>query len=234
MADRRMFSKTIVNSARFLKMPASSRLLYYDLGMAADDEGVAEAYTVMQMTGASGDDLNVLVARGFVRVLNDDLVIVILDWKKNNLIKNDRFHESIYHDLVESKNSTILVPDCFQVGSKLEPEVRLGKYSTKDAQIDTQKSRFDVFWNDYPRKENKKKAYDAWKKIRIDDSLFDTIISKLDIMKRSDAWLRDNGKYIPYASTWLNGRRWEDEIEQPDQPKPKPFVIGDDGHAHYV
>ena len=40
MAERRMFAKSVINSARFLMMPASSRLLYYDFGMSADDDGI--------------------------------------------------------------------------------------------------------------------------------------------------------------------------------------------------
>ncbi|MFR5026440.1 MAG: hypothetical protein ACLTC3_09855 [Evtepia gabavorous] len=87
VAERRMFSKSIIGAARFLRMPATSRLLYYDLGMQADDDGVVEAFSVMRLTGATEDDLRVLVTKGFVRVLNDDLVTLISDWSKNNLIK---------------------------------------------------------------------------------------------------------------------------------------------------
>lgn len=105
MAERRMFSKKVIGSARFLRMPPSSRLLYYDLGMYADDDGIVEAFTVMRMTGAVEDDLRVLVAKGFVRVLNDDLVSAIVDWKKNNLIKNDRYTPSIYKDLLVQLNA---------------------------------------------------------------------------------------------------------------------------------
>ena len=105
MAERRMFSKKVIGSARFLRMPPSSRLLYYDLGMYADDDGVVEAFTVMRMTGAVEDDLRVLVAKGFVRVLNDDMVSAIVDWKKNNLIKNDRYTPSIYKDLLVQLNT---------------------------------------------------------------------------------------------------------------------------------
>lgn len=100
MAERRMFAKSIINSARFLMMPVSSRLLYYDLGMAADDEGVVEAYMVMKMTGAGEDDLRVLVSKGFLRILNEECVAYITDWKRNNQIRGDRFQESCYHDLL--------------------------------------------------------------------------------------------------------------------------------------
>ena len=102
MAERRMFARAIVGSARFLRMPASSRLLYYDLGVAADDDGVVEAFTVMRSTGASEDDLRVLVSKNFVQVLNDDLVVVILDWRVNNQIRKDRYRPSIYHDSLVS------------------------------------------------------------------------------------------------------------------------------------
>lgn len=100
MAERRMFAKSIIGSARFLRMPPSSRLLYYDLGMYADDDGVVEAFSVMRQTGATEDDLRVLVSKGFVKVLNDDLVSYIMDWNVNNSIRKDRYHPSIYKDLV--------------------------------------------------------------------------------------------------------------------------------------
>lgn len=100
MAERRMFAKAVIGSARFLTMPPSSRLLYYDLGMAADDDGVVEAFTVMRTTGAVEDDLRVLVSKGFVSVLNDELVSFIVDWSKNNQIRRDRYSPSIYAELL--------------------------------------------------------------------------------------------------------------------------------------
>ena len=107
-----MFAKSIIGSARFLKMPPTSRLLYYDLGMQADDDGVVEAFPVMRLTGATEDDLKVLISKGFVRVLNEDLVTYISDWKRNNLIKKDRYNPSPYHELlVKLDSGTQLEPD---------------------------------------------------------------------------------------------------------------------------
>ena len=100
MAQRRMFSKAIVNSARFLRMPQTSRLLYYDLGMSADDEGVVEAFTVLRTTGAAEEDLRILASKGFVVVLNEELVTYITDWTINNQIRKDRFSPSIYGELL--------------------------------------------------------------------------------------------------------------------------------------
>ena len=126
MAERRMFAKSIIGSARFLRMPPTSRLLYYDLGMDADDDGCVEAFAVMRKTGAAEDDLRVLVSKGFVRVLNDDLVSLILDWKTNNYIQKDRYHPSIYAKLIDNPP---LDTECIQTVSDMDTEVRLGKDS---------------------------------------------------------------------------------------------------------
>ena len=100
MANRRMFSIKIIDSAKFLKMPSSSRLLYYDLGMRADDDGIVEAFNVLRMTGATEDDLRVLTAKGYIKILNDDLVTFITDWNEHNKIRADRKVDSIYKDLL--------------------------------------------------------------------------------------------------------------------------------------
>lgn len=137
MATRRMFSKTVVNSARFLRMPQTSRLLYYDLGMAADDDGVVEAFTVIRTTGAAEDDLRVLHSRGFVIILNDDLVSYISDWKRNNLIKSDRYTESIYKDLLVKvvTNSDADSMPCIPNGTQMEP-----KWNPNGTQLEPQDS----------------------------------------------------------------------------------------------
>ena len=122
-----MFAKAIIGSARFLRMPATSRLLYYDLGMEADDDGCVEAFAVMRKTGANDDDLRVLVSKGFVSVLNEDLVSLILDWKTNNYIQKDRYHPSIYVKLIDQ---TPLDTERIQAVSEMDTQVRLGKVST--------------------------------------------------------------------------------------------------------
>ena len=107
MADRRMFSKRIVRSAKFLKMPVSSRELYWQLGIEADDDGIVEAFNTMRITGATEDDLKVLASKGFVQVLNEDLVTYILDWNENNKLRADRKVDSIYKNLLIQVNPDV-------------------------------------------------------------------------------------------------------------------------------
>ncbi len=73
---------------------------------------------------------------------------------------------------------------------------------------------FDIFWEKYPRKTSKQQAITAWKRIKPDGELVEEIMSSLERHKKSEQWIRDNGRYIPYPATWLNGRRWEDEITE--------------------
>lgn len=120
-----MFSKRIVESARFLKMPPSTQNLYFHLGLNADDDGVVEGYNVMMQTGATEDDLKLLVAKGFVTVLNDDLVTYINDWRENNRIRADRKVDSIYKNLLVKMIPDIeLQPSRIRADTKKKPGVK--------------------------------------------------------------------------------------------------------------
>ena len=98
MADKRMFAKTIVDSDNFLEMPMSARLLYYDLGMRADDDGfVNSPKKIMRIIGASTDDMNILIARKFI-IPFDSGIVVIRHWRINNYLRKDRYTETTYRD----------------------------------------------------------------------------------------------------------------------------------------
>ena len=71
------------------------------------------------------------------------------------------------------------------------------------------------FWEAYPKKVAKKEALKAFKKLNPDESLFKVILKALKPQRDSAQWKRDGGQYIPHAASWLNGRRWEDELDNP-------------------
>lgn len=74
------------------------------------------------------------------------------------------------------------------------------------------KERFELFWKEYPRKVNKFKTEEWFNKNNLTKEQFDLIISKLKKYKDTTDWKKDNGKYIPYPTTWLNQKRYEDEV----------------------
>ena len=98
MAERRMFNKQITRSDAFLDMPRSTRLLYYDLNLDADDDGFVDKYkSIMRLTGASEDDLKLLIAKSFI-IPFETGVIVIKHWRMNNLIRSDRYKPTVYQE----------------------------------------------------------------------------------------------------------------------------------------
>ena len=79
------------------------------------------------------------------------------------------------------------------------------------AQPQTIDERFDKFWKAYPKRKDKKRAYKVFMKIKPNDKLLEKMLSCIEREKQSLDWLKDNGQYIPYPSSWLNGERWNDE-----------------------
>lgn len=77
---------------------------------------------------------------------------------------------------------------------------------------------FDEFWAAYPRHVAKQDAAKAFAKLRADDALLRRILAALEVAKQSRDWLKDGGQFVPHAATWLNGRRWDDEIPGCDPP----------------
>lgn len=98
MAQKRMFSKSITSTDKFLDMPATTQNLYFHLNMNADDDGfVGSPRTVMRTVGASQDDMNILIGKQFLLVFESG-VIVIKDWKIHNYIRKDTYKATIYSD----------------------------------------------------------------------------------------------------------------------------------------
>lgn len=87
--------------------------------------------------------------------------------------------------------------------------IKLQKKKQEKKTIDEEALRkFDEFWQAYPRKTNKKNAYMMWCRITMTDELFAKIMHTLTLQKNN--W--EDVHFIPHASTWLNGERWNDEV----------------------
>lgn len=96
MAERRMFSKVVIDSDTFLDMPLSAQALYFHLSMRADDDGfVNNPKRIQAYVGASTDDLKILLAKHFL-IPFESGVVVIKHWKIHNYIQKDRYKETYY------------------------------------------------------------------------------------------------------------------------------------------
>ena len=68
---------------------------------------------------------------------------------------------------------------------------------------------FETFWNAYPRKEGKQKARAAFAKVT---EPVEILLDAIEDHKKSAQWEKDGGQFIPHAATWLNGKRWLDQM----------------------
>ena len=85
---------------------------------------------------------------------------------------------------------------------------------------------FSWWYEHYPRKVARSDAVKAWDKLAPDDALQKVMIQAVEKQKRSPAWLKDNGDFIPHPATWINGRRWEDQgIVLPNSPPSMEEII---------
>lgn len=217
MAIRRMFSKTITNSSNFLMMPNSSQNLYFHFGMNADDDGFCEHFTIMRMTESKPDDLKILQAKGFVHVF-DDRVLVILDWKENNYLRPDRYTPSKYLELYKEEIQKLSCPLPAGIPCDIPDDIplpdtgkdrlgkdRLGKVKNKAVPEESLNS-FEIFWNLYNHKVNKKKALDEW--LKINPEIHQTIYDHARIYRDSK-----KGSEFPYnPNNYLKDEHWNDEI----------------------
>ena len=75
MADRRMMSKTVIDTDMFLDMPISAQSLYFHLLLRADDDGfLKNIKTIMRTVGASPDDIKLLIAKQYLLLFESGVV----------------------------------------------------------------------------------------------------------------------------------------------------------------
>ena len=142
MAQKRMFSLNVVDTDNFLEMPISSRLLYYELGMRADDDGFVDNWKkILLFTGLKQDDLKVLISKKFI-IPFESGVIVIRHWRLNNYLQNDRTKPTIYQEELkqlglDDNNVYIMDTECIHSIDKYS----IDKYSIEEKE-NTKRKRF--------------------------------------------------------------------------------------------
>jgi hypothetical protein len=90
-------------------------------------------------------------------------------------------------------------------------EKRRDKSSIEQQAARATANRFDEFWAAYPVKKGRAGAMAKWKARKL-DAIADQIIDDVKRRKAEDRQWLDG--YVPHGSTYVNGRGWEDAIEQ--------------------
>lgn len=215
-----MFSLKIVGSDAFLDMPFSTRELYFQLGMYADDDGFVSPRKIMRMTGASDDDLKILLGKNFL-IPFESGVVVVKHWKMNNELKKDRYTPSQYGEerraLYIKENGAYTLdaaqgtPLCLQNGSSLDTQVRIGKDSI-DKNIQGDKVPCGEFKNVFLTVEEKKKLLARYGRS-----------ATVQIVEELSTYMKSKGKaYRDHYATLLNWAKRKGVVEQQKPAEPVP------------
>lgn len=232
MAQKRMFDKTVTRSDIFLEMPDSTQNLYFHLSMEADDDGFVDNWkSIMRMIGKKEDDLKILIAKSFL-IPFESGIIVIKHWRINNYLRKDRYHETKHLKekamLKVENNEEYSLKEEFGIPTVNREKNRIEKNSIvynilpqnpfceegESSQKTSQNSQlFDYFWKNYPKKKDKGNAEKWFDKHKPSEELVNLMVKQIERLKDTQDWKKNDGQFIPYPSTWLNSKGWEDEFE---------------------
>lgn len=207
MATRRMFSLDVVNTDLFLDMPVSAQCLYFHLGMRADDDGfIASPKQIMRMATCTQDDMKILVSKGFV-IPFESGIVVIRHWKQHNYIQSDRYRKTKYteeKDRLELKDNVyVLDTERIQSSSKADTQYRLSKNIVRDRD-NNYSVHFESFWNAYPRKKEKAKAYKCYNARLNDGYSEEELLTAATEYAKECKERKTEERYIKLGSTFLS------------------------------
>jgi hypothetical protein len=144
------------------------------------------------LDSCGGGDLGGVVFPRFFRFLGGKTTKT--KTKTNTNTTPTRVREEKIEKEIEKKIEKALGTEIEKVSSRIEKE-----------------EAFSIFWKTYPRKDSKVPAQKAYDKLNPSAELQQQILDAVQRFKGCDQWVREGGKFIPFASTWLNQKRWEDE-----------------------
>lgn len=230
MANRRSISKSISISRRLAKVSQLSALLFTwmiphtdDGGNIAGDPETVKAL-VMPARPETVDQINGCI---------DELVKIEL--LAQYMIANDRFlHMNKWeeHQTLRLDRPSFIYP-AYPLATTRQPNGNHSAAELNRTELNrtekntTYAAQFEELWKMYPRKVSKPTAYRSWKKEKISAELHKKMMDALKNHLESDQWTRDEGRYIPHPTTWLNQRRWEGMLPKAKPAEKKPYYLGD-------
>lgn len=235
MGNRRMISKTVTQTQRFLRLPLEAQALYFHLIQNSDDDGVVEAFPVVRMIGVSEDSLGLLIVKDFIRPLNDEMVYFIVDFHEQNTIKKDRYKKSVYHELLETLKSQgfyEVEPNGFQSGNQTETNGFPNISQYKSSQDNLSQSRSSQKDEDEHENTIFEKLKSAFGQMSVNGTMMEEVRDLLEIHGKElviyalEVTILNAGKSIRYTrsilSNWQGlGLKTVEQVKQHEEQRQK-------------
>ena len=143
-------------------------------------------------------------------------------WSKSLLIRMQEMN--IKRDKARASAFARWKPDANALQTQCDGNARKER-KVKEKKDKTVYLGFDKFYSKYPKKQGKEDARKAFSKIAITDELLERIVAAVEANAKTEAWTKDDGKFVPLPATWLRGKRWEDEVNGNGKVahEPRPF-----------
>lgn len=221
MANRRMISKSISVSSKVNSISDFAALLFTwmvphgdDYGVLDGDEGTIKALVVprrKQTEVQVGHALSEIQKIGLIwwYIYKNKKYIQFINWEEHQegLHKRTGSKHPLYMDCRQDSRNFREIP-----GNSPLTEPNLREPNRREENSPSSYDYFSDFWVEYPRKEKKAEAKTLFQKLKMNDELMVSVMNGLARCKMSADWLKDGGKFIPHAPTWIRGRRWEDGL----------------------
>lgn len=139
--------------------------------------------------------------------------------RRNNLKKShmEEHMEEHMDDHMENENININ-ENINLIENKNRDKGVIGEEEEETEILDIWEIQFNEFYNLYPKKVKKQDVKKWFKKNKPSNELFSSMMNSLEQFRASKDWQKDGGQFIPYPSTWLNQKRWEDEDIERNKP----------------
>lgn len=221
MAERRCFSRKVVESDDFRCLSDSCQALYFHLNMAADDDGFLNgAGAIASMSPGGAENLKELVNAGFL--LRFGNIYVVKHWRISNTLKSDRMKPLMFPSVaakvfVKSNRAYSARPDCggrslleLRGGiPSLDSQDKIREDKVREDKITQARRDFQVLQDAYPAHRRDGGGYEAFCRNIHSHSDFEQAMAMLELWKHSDRWRQSN--YVPNLSNWLDRGLWREE-----------------------
>lgn len=154
--------------------------------------------------------LKYFISKGKIRYNEQTFELAVKNWIKYNGSESPKVKAHINQEFSKVKDK-VLIQYLYSTDTQTQEEQEQEEEQEPEPEQMPEKG-FEIFWKAYPKKKSKGQAETTWNKIKPSNTLLQTMLAKIEVLKTSKEWLKDGGQFIPHPSTWLNAKGWEDEI----------------------
>jgi len=218
----RILREGFLRSDKINLLKENEQIFFIRLLLVADDFGCFDARPeIVKSYCYPLSDIRLSIVSQMMAALQKTDLITIYEesGKKYVFIKNfdqrlrqkRRKYPQPPDNIEDTKYDRQLSDGCQTIDGRLHARMPESESESESEEKRIKNLLFNKWYSIYPNKKNRGDAEKAWKQIKEPEIVADKIITALGWQMKSEGWLNEEGKYIPYPATYVRARKWEDE-----------------------